>query len=107
MLLLCNVFTVIYVATGLIVGAIIRYSSAGATVTSEFVTLPENTTYGYGDPPDNLKLTIKLNDSAESAQYFQYDFKGQIDKENVNEKELEDKVGFVVVQLKLGKKIEL
>ena len=70
-------------------GAIIRYSSAGASVSSEFVKLPDNTTYGYGNPPDNLKLRIQLNSSTE---YFQYDYKAQIDESDVNEKQLEDKV---------------
>lgn len=82
---------VILIVTGLIVGAVIRYSSTGSILTSEFVNLPTNSVFGFDDPPDNLKLTIQLN---ESMQYFQYNYKSEIDSNKINEKQLEDKVGY-------------
>ena len=83
----------IFAILGLIVGAIIRYSSRGSTLTSEVVVLPDNTTFGWGDPPDNLKLTIALNGS--HRQYFQYNYKAQISEKKVDEKELEEKVSHI------------
>ena len=81
--------------SGLIVGAIIRYGSSGASVSSEFVQLPFNSSFGFDDPPDNLKLMIKNN---ESTQYFQYDYKAEMDENKVREKVLEDKVSNATIR---------
>lgn len=75
---------------GLIVGAIIRYASTGSAKTDQLIDLPFNSTFGPGNPPDYLKLAVRVGNS--SNIYYQYSYKNQIHENNVYDKELEEKV---------------
>lgn len=80
--------------TGLIVGAILAYTSKGGGTTSYAdITLPDNanTSFGINSPPDDLHLHMSEEDLSHNAT-FKYSYQGALKDNNRAEPELEEKV---------------
>lgn len=79
---------------GLIVGAILSYTSKGVGVTSfADVVLDDvaNSSFGINSPPDDLHLHISAENFTKNAT-FKYSYQGSIKDKGINEPELEQKV---------------
>ncbi|ELT98939.1 hypothetical protein CAPTEDRAFT_184481 [Capitella teleta] len=81
---------------GLIVGAILAYTSKGGGTTSYAdITLPDNanTSFGINSPPDDLHLHMSEEDLSHNAT-FKYSYQGALKDNNRAEPELEEKATF-------------
>lgn len=81
----------IFVISGLIIGAIITYTSSPEEKTRQEVSLPDNTSFGPHNPPDMLLL------QANNKTRFKYNYVERINPRKVDEenKELEEKVLYI------------
>ena len=83
-----------YVCSGLIVGAIIKYTSPTVLQRSADVIIqPQNNSIELYSPPDYLRLRAPMSDNtSQDSKYYQYAFMSQIDHSELSEPELEEKV---------------
>ena len=79
---------------GLIIGAVITYSSPANEITSENVTLPINSTFNAFNYPNALKLFIPVVNHSE-PKIYQYSHPEEQSQAQQQEKILEEKV-FVI-----------
>jgi len=87
------------VCLGLIVGAIIKYTSPTVLQKSADVIISqENNSFELYGPPDYLRLRAPVNDNmTHDSKYYQYAFVSQIDHSEMSELELEEKVWKVLL----------
>ena len=78
------------------VGAIIRYGSPEPKKPSVVVQLPSNqSTYDASNLPDSLRLEVFAGPNFTDPQYHQYNYDKVIEKNQVQDVELEEKVGAI------------
>ena len=75
---------------GLIVGAIIRYTSYGSPKPSAYVTLGLNSSYDSNNLPNSLRLAVESN--VTGMHYYQYVYTHPINRKEFGDQELEEKV---------------
>lgn len=95
--LICVIYIYIFLyLSGLIIGAVITYSSPANEITSENVTLPINSSFNAYNYPNAVKLFIPVVNHTE-PKIYQYSHPEEQSQAQQQEKILEEKVRVTVV----------